>query len=279
MSITAAMVVYNEEKRLENALKSCAWCDEIIVVDRNSTDRTREIAARYTKKIFILDNVEFSPKDNEAWLAHVTGEWIISITASDVMHPELARKLRELTDKQDFPYDVIDIPFRRYVLGLETPRSPWYAGLNSTVLFRKSAMQINSESVHGAISLDSKRHYKILDSDTAYMYHLTHSSADMLMDRHIIYWRAEGRVFPKTKSLRYPFVDVLKAICRVLVKKRTFLMGWDGVALSMAYVSYFMMRFVYIWEARSGKAPEIYAKIRADIGKAWDAEALLKKSK
>ena len=43
-SISAGLVVFNEEDRLESTLRSVRWCDEIIVVDKQSTDRTREIA-------------------------------------------------------------------------------------------------------------------------------------------------------------------------------------------------------------------------------------------
>lgn len=269
MSITAVLVVYNEEKRIEAALRSFDWCDEIVVVDRDSTDGTRKIAERYTSKVFTLTNREFSPQDNNSWLPSVNSEWVMSVTASDVMHPELARRIKALTNDPSFAYDVIHIPFRRYVLGLETPRSPWYTELNPSVLFRKGVVRINPDSVHGAIAFDTDRHYKMPNSDRACMYHLTHSTVDMLMDRHTIYWRAEGRIFPKGKSLLAPFLDVIRAFYYVLIRRRSFLMGWNGVALGMAYLSYMMMRFVYIWEARSGKGPATYDRIRAQIEREW----------
>jgi hypothetical protein len=101
------------------------------------------------------------------------------------------------------------------------------------------------------------------------MYHLTHSTVDIMMDRHAIYCRADARLFPKDKPLRAAFADILRGLYVLLVKRRTYLMGWNGAALGMAYLSYWMLRFVYIWEARSPKAFETYGKIQAEIEKAW----------
>ena len=47
--ITGAILTRNEEANVEFALRSLySWCDELIVVDMRSTDRTRDIAQRYT---------------------------------------------------------------------------------------------------------------------------------------------------------------------------------------------------------------------------------------
>lgn len=277
--ISAILTVYNEEQRVEHALKSAAWCDEIVVLDKNSTDRTCEIAARYTDKIVTFNDREFSTGQTAAWLPHASGEWVITLTASDVVHPGLARRIKELIADPAFPYDVIHVPFRRYVLGLETPRSPWYTALNSHLVFRKSTVRVDENSVHGAVSFATLRHYELPDSDEACMYHLTHSGVDGMMERHAMYCRAEGRLFPADRPLSRPFIDIFRSLYLVLVKRRSFMMGWDGVALATAYVSYWMLRFVYIWEKRRSRAPETYAGIRADIAKAWADEASIKKDK
>ena len=57
ISISLCMIVKNEERVLERCLQSLqGLMDEIIIVDTGSTDRTKEIAKKYTDKIrFYLD--------------------------------------------------------------------------------------------------------------------------------------------------------------------------------------------------------------------------------
>lgn len=271
MSISAIIPVYNEEHRIEATLRCSTWCDEIIVVDKQSTDRTRDIVSKYTDKIFVIDNREYDPREFEILLGNATCEWIILLTASDVIHPQLAKKIRELTNRMDFPYDIIRVPYRRYVLGIESPRSPWYSDLHPSV-FRRSIAKVRYDDVHSALVMDSKREYRMDNSSEACLYHLTHETVDTMMERHVRYCRAEGRMFRKDIPLRSIFKSVIDATYRTFVKRKTFLMGWNGIALSLAYVSYFMFRFIYIWENRNSKAKENYEKIRETILKAWTKE-------
>ncbi|MEE9910726.1 MAG: glycosyltransferase [Deltaproteobacteria bacterium] len=268
MSITAIIPVYNEEYRIEATLRCASWCDEIIVVDKQSNDRTRDIVARYTDKIFVIDNREYDPREFDIFLGNATCEWIILLTASDVIHPQLARQIRELTDRPDFPYDIIRVPFRRYVLGMESTRSPWYSDLHPAV-FRRRIARVKYDDVHSALALDSKREYRMENSQEACLYHLTHETVDIMMERHMRYCRAESKNFSKDISLRSIFKSVLDATYRTFFKRKTFLMGWNGIALSLAYISYFMLRFIYIWESRNSRAAENYGAIRETILKAW----------
>ena len=50
--ITAAIITYNEERKIERCLRSLDWVDEIVIIDSFSTDRTVDICKRYTRKMF-----------------------------------------------------------------------------------------------------------------------------------------------------------------------------------------------------------------------------------
>ncbi len=270
-TISAVLTVYNEEARIETTLRCALWCDEIVVMDKQSTDRTCEIARRYTDKVYETPYSDFEPDELQEALKHTSSEWILRLTPSEVMHPVLATQIRELIERDDFPYDVIHVPFRRYVLGMETKRSPWYSKVVPTV-FRKRVVKIHHDSVHGAVSFDTKRHYKMANSTEYCMYHLTHETTDIMMEHCLRYWRTEGRLFSPDSHMGKPALSILAAIYRVFVQRKTFLMGWKGIALGAAYLSYLLLRFVYIWEHRHSEAPEAYQQIRSSILQAWDEE-------
>ena len=75
VSISLCMIVKNEEDVLARCLDSAAeLVDEIVIVDTGSTDRTREIAARYTDKIFDFPwRDDFAAARNESF---PTQRWI-----------------------------------------------------------------------------------------------------------------------------------------------------------------------------------------------------------
>ena len=52
MKISVVLIAKNEEKKIEKCLTSVTWADEIIVIDDGSTDKTLEIAKKYTKKVY-----------------------------------------------------------------------------------------------------------------------------------------------------------------------------------------------------------------------------------
>ncbi len=85
MKISAVILTHNEEKNISECLSYLSWCDERLVVDDNSSDKTREIAKKLGAKIFIhsLGN-NFSEQRNFA-LEKATGEWIFFVDADEVI--------------------------------------------------------------------------------------------------------------------------------------------------------------------------------------------------
>ncbi len=84
-SVSLCMIVKNEEDVLGRCLDSVAGLvDEIIVVDTGSTDSTKEIAARFTHKIFdFLWKDDFAAARNEAF-SHATMDYCMWLDADDI---------------------------------------------------------------------------------------------------------------------------------------------------------------------------------------------------
>ncbi len=90
MSISSCLIIKNEEKNLEHCLKSISkFSDEIIIVDTGSTDKSKEIASKFTNKIFDFNwNDNFAEARNFG-LSKATKEFIFSIDADEyVENPE-----------------------------------------------------------------------------------------------------------------------------------------------------------------------------------------------
>lgn len=85
-SISLCMITKNEEHFLENCLNSIKeLVDEIIIVDTGSTDKTKDIAKKFTTKIFDFNWCnDFSKARNES-LKHATKEWILILDADETI--------------------------------------------------------------------------------------------------------------------------------------------------------------------------------------------------
>lgn len=96
-TISLCMIVKNEEESLEQCLSSVsAIVDEMIIVDTGSTDRTQEIAARFTDKIFDFTWIDDFAAARNFSFSKATMDYILWLDADDVILPADAAKLKEL---------------------------------------------------------------------------------------------------------------------------------------------------------------------------------------
>ncbi len=93
--ISAVILTKNEEKNLPQCLESLKWCNEIVVIDDNSTDKTIEIAKKSGAKFFVHSlNNNFAQQHNFG-LGKAKGDWVLFVDADERVSPELAQEIKE----------------------------------------------------------------------------------------------------------------------------------------------------------------------------------------
>ncbi|MEK8131144.1 glycosyltransferase [Paenibacillus filicis] len=104
VTVSLCMIVKNEELTLGRCLSSVrGLVDEIIIVDTGSEDRTKEIAAAYTDRVYDFKWVnDFSQARNYAF-GLATQEFVLWLDADDRLEPEDAERFRKL--KASLPWD------------------------------------------------------------------------------------------------------------------------------------------------------------------------------
>jgi glycosyltransferase involved in cell wall biosynthesis len=90
--ISAIVITKNEEKMIEDCLKSLDFCDEIIILDSNSNDKTIEVCKKYTDKLFQNEFSDFATARNTA-IKYATGDWILYVDADERISEELKKKI------------------------------------------------------------------------------------------------------------------------------------------------------------------------------------------
>lgn len=100
MTVSAVILTKNEEKNIEECLKTLKWADEVIVVDDNSTDKTVEIAKANGAKVFEHPlNSDFAQQRNFA-LSLSKGEWVFFIDADERVSPTLRAEIQSTVNRQ-----------------------------------------------------------------------------------------------------------------------------------------------------------------------------------
>lgn len=91
--ISAIILTKNEEQNIKRCLESVKWCDEIIIVDDKSSDKTLEIAKKYKTTIYTNSlNNDFSAQRNFG-LSKVKNEWVLFVDADEVISDALAYEI------------------------------------------------------------------------------------------------------------------------------------------------------------------------------------------
>lgn len=106
-TLSLCMIVKNEEKILARCLNSVKdIVDEIIIVDTGSTDRTREIASKYTSMVYDFEWVQDFAKARNFSFSKATQDYIMWLDADDVILEEDRKKLKELKKQMDGTADI-----------------------------------------------------------------------------------------------------------------------------------------------------------------------------
>ena len=269
-NITILTIVYNEEDRIEDFLGSFSWSNDIILVDKSSTDKTIELAMPYNPTIITVPYTDEAARLSNLGLAAAKNDWVMMATASDVIHPKLAAKLLQAINTEDFEYDVISMPYSIYVFGIKDKRSPWY-NTRENKLARKSAIRF-SDRVHEERGTSSTKVYYLPENEEEALLHLTHRNLDIFFEHHLRYCRLETQKYSDPSELKKAWREVLQACKLVFLKKRTYRLGEDGLALGIAYISYFIMKYLFIWQKFRGRGEVEYARIKEELARIGDSK-------
>lgn len=112
ITLSLCMIVKNEEDTLSRCLESAQnLFDEIIIVDTGSNDKTKEIAKKYTNKIYDFKWCDdFSQARNYSF-SKATKEYIMWLDADDIILDEDLNKLKKLKEDLDKNTDMVILKY------------------------------------------------------------------------------------------------------------------------------------------------------------------------
>lgn len=154
-TLSALVVAHDEEKRLPSCLERLAFADEIVVVLDKCSDRSKEVAARYTEHL--LEGAwDLEGDRRNAGIAACAGEWVLEVDADEWVSADLAREIREVVTASKSDWH--QVPVDNYIGG-RLVRYGWGASFGRSAypgLFRKGVKVWGNQRVHPALALEGK---------------------------------------------------------------------------------------------------------------------------
>ncbi len=156
-TIAACVIAQDEERRLPACLASVEFCDEVVVVDGGSRDRTREVAAAAGAKVVESPWPGFGAQRNVA-LDHATADWVLEIDADERVSPELGREVRAFLADPPAGVRMTAIPMRESFLARPLGPAGRYPRYRHRLFRRDAFRHDESRSVHEGLWPDGPTH-------------------------------------------------------------------------------------------------------------------------
>jgi glycosyltransferase involved in cell wall biosynthesis len=248
------VICYNEQETIARCLESLSFCDEIVVVDSHSTDRTREIARQYTARV-IEHPFEGYVKQKNFALDQASHDWVVSLDADEVLSPELAREIERELAAADGTAAGYALDRVTWYLGVWQDRGDWYPDWQLRV-FRRSQARFAGRDPHDRVELAGP--VKRLRHRLEHYNYRDLSDHIQTVDRFSRYqaqaMHAEGVRFRLVDLLFRPAFRFLKGY----VLRGGFLKGLPGLLVSVSSAYYVFMKYAKLWELERGesKPPE-----------------------
>ncbi len=145
--ISALVTTYNEERHIADCLASLDWCDEVLVVDSFSTDRTPEIVRGCERARFVQRTYYGSASQKNWAMDQTRNEWVLILDADERCTPELRAEIEALFQGGEPDQDAYTIKRRVFFLGKVIRFSGWQHD-RVVRLLRRDAGRYPNRRVH-----------------------------------------------------------------------------------------------------------------------------------
>ena len=244
--LSVVISAFNEEKKIEDCLKSVSFADEIIVVDGSSTDKTVQTAQKYTSKIFKRPNNPMLNVNKNFGFSKAIGDWILSLDADERVTPELKDEIESRIKNQESGVNGYWIPRKNIIFGKCIEHTGWYPD-NQLRLFKKGKGKFPAEHVHEMIKIEGEAgHFKnnIIHYNYETIFQFVQKLINIYGPNEAEQLLKNGYKFNWHDAIRFPLKEFLSRF----FAREGYKDGFHGLILSMLMAFYHFIVFANIWE-------------------------------
>lgn len=252
IKLSVAIASFKEADIFErnlNAINEIA--DEIVVVDGNSNDGTKEILEKYPKvKAKFVDNNPMFHINKQMAIDGCTGDWILQLDVDEVVSPELATEIIEVINSNPIE-NGFWINRSNYFLGRFMKKGGVYP--DPTIrLYRKGKGRLPCKDVHEQAKVEGivghLKHDLLHFSDPTFERYLMRS------DRYTTLlasdWKAEGVQIRPISFINYCVIKPIYWFLLGYVRNKGFVDGWPGFVWALYSARRFPVAYLKLWKIK-----------------------------
>lgn len=220
--------------------------DEIIIIDQNSTDKTIQIAKKFTDKIFPTSSEDFS-KNRNLLASYAKGDWLLYLDADERLTTELIDEIKSSIELAKSP--AYYMPRQNFILGRQLRYGGWWPDYVPR-LFRARYLIGWQGKIHESPKIKGEFGY-FRNS----LRHHTARSLSMMLTKSTKWAKVEANLFhdgsnPKVSAIKLLHFSSSEFISRYFIKLG-FLDGSIGLISALYQALHKAMIFTYLWELQN----------------------------
>ena len=277
-TISVVLATFNEESNITSCLNSVkGWADEMIVVDEESTDKTRELAEKLGAKVYKEPHEQIFHITKNKAINKAKSDWILQLDADERITPEMKEEIIGILDNKYFGYDSWLSPLKRSVNKIITifpnpqtlkepasaywlPRKNYFLNryLYHTAqypdpvirLFQRGKAILPAKDVHEQMVVKGVTGW--LKSDLDHYATPTFSRYLLREDRYSSlqarFYKEEGIKISVLNTINYLFIKPLATFLSLYVRHRGFFDGFPGFVFSLYSGFHHAFSYMKLWE-------------------------------
>jgi glycosyltransferase involved in cell wall biosynthesis len=246
MKLTVAIIAKNEEEVIEECLKTLSFCDQIVLIDNDSIDRTKEIAKKFKADIYSTKTDDFARLRNLG-LEKAKGDWILYVDADERLSEELASSIKYHVSSRDQKYSAFKVKRKNFYYG----DHEWPKIEHLERLFEKKHLEAWRGELH-----ESPVYTGETGELDGFLFHYTHRNLSQMVKKTIEWSKIEAKLrfdahHPKMTWWRFPRV-MFFGFYDSYVRQSGWKAGTVGIVESMYQAFSMFVTYARLWELQQG---------------------------
>jgi len=252
-NLSVVILTKNAENLIADCIDSVSFCDEVIVIDDYSTDRTAELAKHLGAFVFPYSSESFAKKRNLG-LQKAKGRWVLYLDVDERVSPELADAIKSILERKKDIYAAYRLNRKNFYLG----NNEWPTMEKLERLFKKSKL----EEWYGDLHESPRVNGDIGDQDVGFIKHYTHQDLTGMLNKTIQWSKIEAELrfnshHPYMSWWRF-FRVMVTAFYDSYIRQKGYKVGTAGLIESMFQAFSMFITYARLWELQDSPKKDIH---------------------